>query len=176
MCDVATRLGTILKQSFRKSGETETLRDSLLLVDSYLAVWSVIYPGKLTYKVDAEPGCLDTLIPSFLLQPIVENAVIHGLEPKVGAGKLCIRIYWHGSDVWINVWDDGVGMPKAKLDTILTREDTDKNGNGSHGFGLYNVNKRIQLQFGGEYGLTLESVERVYTSVTVTVPGNEERT
>jgi two-component system LytT family sensor kinase len=103
------------------------------------------------------------------IQPLVENAILHGIEPKRGKGRVTITSERRGEEDWITVEDDGVGIPREKLDQIFER------GVGSGiGIGLFNVNRRLQAIYGDGYGVILTSREGEGTRVTVRIPRRVE--
>ena len=168
---VTTQLSEILRRGIRPNNETETIEESLALVENYLSVWKAIYADKLFTSVEVDRELLGIRIPTFLIQPVVENAVIHGIEPKVGPGHLRLHIYRKGEVAAVNVWDDGVGIPENKMNALFSEESkSDLGESNAHGFGLYSVNRRIQLHYGAKYRLQIESVVNKYTSVTLTFP------
>ena len=116
-----------------------------------------------------EEKLLDKPFYKMILQPLVENAVKHGLEKKAGKGILEITSYCRGDAVYIAVSDNGCGMTQEKLSQVRDMMNSD-NPENIH-IGLTNVNKRLNLHYGKDYGLTLDSTENVGTKVTVKVPG-----
>ena len=108
-----------------------------------------------------------------LLQPIVENAIFHGLEPKQGEGSLFVGARREENDLVITITDDGVGIPEERLTELrkdLEREDVDTRKH----VGVLNTNARIRLQYGKAYGLTLESCEMDGTTVMMRLPAREQ--
>ncbi len=130
-------------------------------------------------KEDEEIG--NYLIPKLTLQPILENSIIHGTEMKLGTGMSTIRISRRDSRILIEVRDDGVGMKEDVLEKINKQlnnsaEGVDNSGKAKGGIALANVNNRIHLLFGREYGLHVFSMENVGTTVQISVPPvTEER-
>ena len=113
------------------------------------------------------------MIPRFTLQPLVENAIFHGLEPKGGHGSVLLDISTdlENGDVLLRITDDGVGMPPELVAHLLDEptEEAEKTEKFRH-VGLWNVNRRIRYSFGEGYGLTIESEEDVGTEVTIRLP------
>ena len=108
-------------------------------------------------------------IPKMSLQPIVENAIYHGLDRMVDEGRILIRIYSEGEDVIFRVEDNGVGMSEEQCRSILHKEPGDNSG-----IGIKNVNDRIKIYFGKEYGLSIESELDEGTTVIIRMPKVEE--
>jgi two-component system sensor histidine kinase YesM len=112
---------------------------------------------------------LDIRIPRFTFQPIVENAVFHGLEPK-GGGTITISAeQTESGDVLFSIADDGVGMEKAQIQALLEKRDVGADGMFKS-IGMYNVNQRIVSMYGSPYGMTVESTPGVGTRVMILLP------
>ena len=124
---------------------------------------------RLDIKVDEE--ILPYKIPKFLLQPIVENAVIHGLMGKKGLGKILIEGRIQDGKILISIKDNGIGIPKDKIQQILSDSIPEAPEQGKYtSIGLKNTDQRIKLNYGEEYGLHVESQEGEYTLVLVELP------
>ena len=107
---------------------------------------------------------LDVGIPTYILQPIVENSLVHGMEPMIGTCTIRIRIREQGGCLVISVWDDGQGITPEKLKQLMA-------GTGeSRHIGIRNVQDRIQMLYGKEYGLTIRSEYHEYTEVRLRLP------
>lgn len=145
----------------------ETLGDSLEFTKHYLQIQKLCYPEKLDIELDFSEESLQYTVPTFLLQPIVENAVIHGLQPKVGSGTLCIRSRVESDGLHIMVRDDGVGMDKDLQCKLLRPREK------GHGIGLYNVHRRLQLCYGEDCGLQIESEPDHGTCVRIRIPAEK---
>lgn len=117
-----------------------------------------------------EPAVTECLIPKFTLQPLVENAIFHGIEPKDGSGTIVVSVLREDDHLEISVWDDGVGIKADELPTLLIPSETDEDDSISQKIGLRNVENQIQLIYGAEYGLSVESEEGVYTKVSIHLP------
>ncbi len=108
---------------------------------------------KFTYEITAEPETLHCQTIKLIVQPLVENANYHGMEFMDGDGEIYIRAYRKDGDLYIDVVDNGLGMPQEQADALLTKDTGKVRGKGS-GIGLKNVQERIQLYFGPDYGLS----------------------
>ena len=120
----------------------------------------------------ADDSLNDMEISKFTLQPLVENAVFHGIEPKGGAGAITIQIYRDeqtDNDVIIDVTDDGIGITPEKLEALLSEKSDDKSDFFKE-IGIYNVNKRLQYEFGDTYGITATSEVGKYTKMSIRLP------
>ena len=112
-----------------------------------------------------DPECLDFLCNKITLQPIIENAINHGLKLLVDEGRIDVRVYRDGEDIVFCVQDNGVGMTPEQVESILRRDP------GNHtGIGIKNVNDRLQIYFGRQYGLHITSEPDVGTTVEIRMP------
>ena len=152
------------------------IREELSFLEDYFTIQNYRYGGMITFdiKVD-DPLVYDCMIIKFTLQPLVENAIFHGIEPKGNAGIITIHACYETSknndtrDICIDVTDDGVGISAEKAAQILS-------GTHNHSadffkkIGVSNVHKRLQYEFGEQYGITIDSVPGQYTTMSVRIP------
>ncbi|MDR5704085.1 MAG: ATP-binding protein, partial [Armatimonadota bacterium] len=163
--NLTVEFADFLRHALRQHGEFCTLAEELWYVEQYLAFERVRLQDRLEVRQQIDPKTLDTILPVLTIQPLVENAILHGIEPKQGKGRIFITSERRGEEDWITVEDDGVGIPKEKLDQIFER------GVGSGiGIGLFNVNRRLRAIYGDGYGVILTSQEGEGTRVTVRIP------
>lgn len=146
-----------------------SIKDEELHITSYLEIQKIRYSDILDFDISIDPSVYDYKILKLTLQPIVENALYHGIKYKRAKGTITVLGYKENDLIKLEVMDDGVGMNEEALaalrDTISKPcKETRK------GFGLANVNERIRMNFGVEYGMTIESEEGIGTSVMVTIP------
>ncbi|MDO4616860.1 MAG: sensor histidine kinase [Lachnospiraceae bacterium] len=154
-------LGDILRESLSDANEENSLRDELKLLDKYIYIQNIRYKGNIEYSVIVENEDLyDFSIQKFLLQPIVENAISHGVEYESQGGMIQIRIWNEEKDVYISVEDDGEGIPEELLNKLNRHEQVT-----NRSIGVHNVDQRIHKIYGDGYGLTFESVLHKYTKV-----------
>jgi two-component system, sensor histidine kinase YesM len=135
------------------------LQDELNQIDSYMKIIEIIYPGKIAYSCDLGVRSREAMTTKFILQPIFENAIIHGILPKSEQGHIHLQASVMDSFLIITVQDDGVGCDPAILVDGAT-----------HGVGLSSVNQRIQLTFGKEYGVSISRGPGFGTVVTIRQP------
>jgi two-component system sensor histidine kinase YesM len=130
------------------------------------------YRDILDFRLEAEPEVLGESVPKLSLQPLVENALYHGIKNKRDGGVITVRARRDGGDrVVLEVEDDGAGISPERLDRIrATLEDESDEIRTQRGYGLDNVNKRIRLYYGRAYGLAIESEEGTGTRVSLVVP------
>jgi len=164
--ELLDELGNYLrgKFSFSNADELIPLEKELDFVNSYLAIEKVRLDERLQVSYDLDTN-LDVYIPSLILQPIVENAVRHGIRPKKEGGKVEITAHRENHNVIIKVKDTGVGMTPEKVQLVLKGQDPEA------GIGICNVNKRLRSYYG--QGLTIESEEGKGTEVTIRIPVGE---
>ncbi|WP_270168743.1 cache domain-containing sensor histidine kinase [Paenibacillus sp. SYP-B4298] len=166
---LVTSLVTLLHSSMGKGGEFISVREELQYLEHYLNIQQFRYYDKFDAVFDIEEEIQDARLLKFLLQPIVENALIHGLEPLKGRGKLVIKGYGEEGHIVLKVSDDGVGIEPERLATMFDRA-TEQNQSRFSGIGLGNVQERIKLHYGAGYGLQVESVPGLFTTVTLRIP------
>ena len=154
----------------KNTSEKITLADEIALLNDYVYIQNIRYKGKikLEYQMENE-AILQCKIVQFTLQPIVENAIFHGIEPKKDAGLIGIQILDLQDTLEICIEDDGVGMTAAQIESILQNAPGDKN-RGLSGIGFKNVDERIKLVYGLEFGLTIESLVGQFTRVHLKIP------
>ncbi len=143
---MVVRLSTILRRLLRKTENFSPLRDELSFIEDYLSIEVVRFGDKLRFEKDVAVDTLDMLVPSMLLQPLVENSIKHGLSSKIEGGTIRIRANRIGSRLQLVVEDDGVGISEARLATLLNQ-----------GIGVTNVNERLKVLFGNDYRMWIDS-------------------
>jgi two-component system LytT family sensor kinase len=156
---MVVRLSKVLRRLLRKHENFSALRDELSFIEDYLAIEVVRFGDKLRFEKDVAEDTLDLLVPSMLLQPLVENSIKHGLSSKVEGGTIRIQTHRAGSRLHLLVEDDGVGIPEAKLATLL-----------DHGIGVSNVHERLKVLFGAEYRMWIDSQPGKGTCIQIEVP------
>ena len=162
-------LSDFFRTSLNKGKEIVTIKEELQHVRSYLEIQQIRYQDILTYEIDAEDEIGGYKIPKITVQPIVENALYHGIKNKRGGGKITVNGKSDGDDIVITVHDDGMGMDIDRLQQVQqSLVSGDENEKAI--YGLYNVNERIRLEFGEEYGIKIESIHGIGTTVTVRLP------
>lgn len=168
----AVRIVTALAKFFRISlsrGRTIIpVRDELAHVDSYLMIQNMRYKNRFTYSIEADEETKGLAVIKLVLQPLVENAIYHGMEYMDGDGEILITARINGDDLLLKVSDNGPGMPPEIARGLLEREFTPSR-KGS-GIGVRNVHERIRLQFGEGYGLTIKSYPDEGTVATIRLP------
>jgi two-component system sensor histidine kinase YesM len=170
---IVIQLGKLLKNSINNRNEMTTVRDSLEIIDSYLTIQKIRYSDRFTVHMDIDPGVLDCYVPRLIIQPIVENAIVHGIVKKIGEGRLDIKAGRAGTDLLIEVADDGAGIDAARLEQIRTELESDQRK--VENIGIHNVNRRIKLCYGEKYGVSISSEAGRGTTVILTMPASKRQ-
>ncbi len=153
------KLSGMLRRLLRATDHFVSLREELTSIDEYLDIEVVRFGPTLKVTKEIDPGTLDTIVPSMILQPLVENSIKHGLARKVGHGRITIASARRGDRVVIEVRDDGLGMSEERLETVWGR-----------GIGLNNVNERLRTIYGATCQLRLTSTLGHGTVATIEIP------
>jgi two-component system LytT family sensor kinase len=153
------RLSSILRRRLRKTENLATLRDEISFIDDYLAIELVRFGDKLRFRKDIEEKALGRLIPTMILQPIIENSVKHGLANKIEGGTVSLRVWLDDTRLFILIEDDGLGIPESKLHTLFER-----------GIGVSNVKERLRVLFGPGYRMTVHSELGAGTRTVIEIP------
>ncbi|MPY99945.1 MAG: sensor histidine kinase [Actinophytocola sp.] len=152
------------RYSFRSSGMFTTLAEELRNIDRYLTIETARFGGRLNVRLKIAPEVLQVVVPFLIVQPLVENAVKHGLASKPGGGTVTVIAEDAGNEAVISVEDDGVGMDPARLEELR-----DSHRTGAH-VGLGNINHRMRQLFGPDYPLIVETAKGAGMKVTLRVP------
>ncbi|MFE2506203.1 sensor histidine kinase [Streptomyces rubiginosohelvolus] len=153
------------RYSFRRHGEFTTLADELHSIDQYLALVRARFGERLSVTLQVAPEVLPVALPFLCLQPLVENAVKHGLEGAVTRSRITISALDAGSEAEVVIEDDGTGMDPERLRQILRGE-----GGTSTGIGLLNVDERLRQVYGDDYGLVIETGVGAGMKITLRLP------
>lgn len=161
-------LANLFRISLSKGKTIISLGDELGHAKNYLEIQKYRYKNKFEVFFHIEEGIEDCKTIKLIVQPLVENAIYYGMEAMYGDGEIHIRAYSRDEDIYIEVEDNGLGMPKEVVEQLLT-DGTRTRSRGS-GIGLRNVHQRIQLYFGQDYGLEIESEPDEGTTVRIHLP------
>jgi two-component system LytT family sensor kinase len=153
------KLSGLLRRLLRSQEHFVTLREELEAIDEYLDIECIRFGPKLRIEKAIDSGTLDVLVPSMLLQPLVENSIKHGLAPKIGEGRITIRSARHNGHITIDIIDNGVGVSPNHAERVK-----------SGGIGLRNVNERLRVIYGANYQLQLDSVPSQGTCARIVIP------
>ncbi|WP_435923161.1 sensor histidine kinase [Paenibacillus sp. DYY-L-2] len=159
--DIVVSLSKMLKYMVKQESTLVRFQEDLTYLESYVTIMSTRFEGVFEVIYDIDHEMLSDEVPKFFLQPLVENAFVHGFKKMTREGKLCISCRRTEEARIYQIEDNGEGMVTAKLESLLE---------GSNHVGISNVNRRIQILYGESYGLHIESVPGQGTTVTVTLP------
>lgn len=165
--EMSVALGEMLRYSINKEKQFVTLEEDLRLIDYYLFIQKVRFQDKIQIRVNVQESTKSHYVPPLLIQPIIENAISHGLELKVGTGELTIDIVEDERYLLIKVEDNGLGMDDDTLGNLFTSAPVKEDHTG---IGLENVKRRIEIFFGKEYGLSIKSRKDCGTTVLMRLP------
>ncbi|WP_428769125.1 sensor histidine kinase [Treponema sp. HNW] len=154
-------LANLLRTSMNRNIDFVTLKEEIANINDYLYIQRIRFQEKVTVKICIPKSIEMYMLPKLILQPVIENAFVHGMEPKAGNGTITISAEEIKDDLLLIITDDGVGIDKAILKTLLTKHPE----KGCQG--LYNVHKRIQLYYGMKYGVSIKSSSTEGTSVMI---------
>lgn len=163
-----TALGKLLETTLSKNGEIIPLSEEIQCVDSYVLLQKMRYGDRFDIQYNIDETILSYKVPRLILQPLVENAIIHGFEDMESRGMITINGYKQSDLLFIEVADNGKGMSSEKIDQIL--KGLQKNNKFNNNIGLKNVNDRIKLYFGVDYGLVIHSEEGKGTVIQICLP------
>ena len=167
---MTSSLARRLRRSMSNEQEVVTIEEEIDYTEAYLTIQKMRYQDKLEYEIEAEPDIRKEETVKLVLQPVVENAIYHGIKYKDGKGLIQIRGFREGGDIILQVEDDGRGMDQDTLEHIFEKHVRDTKSNG---VGLQNVHERIRLYYGAAYGLSFESEPGKGTVVTIRLPGGK---
>lgn len=180
IAEMTISLSRLLKSVSKGNERLVPLQEEFALLNDYFTIQQYRYGGTITLDViwiEDERLCQDCMIPRFTLQPLVENAIFHGIEPKGCAGsiELTIKTDKETGDVLILLTDDGVGMNDEQAKQILTEPSAEQAGAKFRHVGVWNVHRRLQYSFGEDYGLSVDAQLGQGTTVTIRLPGNYDK-
>ena len=160
-------LARLLRQSISNEDELVSIGQEAEYARSYLTIQKMRYKDKLEFQIDISPAIFGVKIIKLVLQPIIENAIYHGLKYKDSKGFLIVRGYREGEKAVLEVEDNGVGMDEETLSHIFEKHKVNYHSNG---VGVYNVQKRLKLYYGEEYGIVYKSRKNEGTRAVITIP------
>lgn len=158
-------LAKLFRISISRGHELIPIEKELQHAESYLLIQKFRYKNQFTYHFTVDESCLHRLCNKITLQPIIENAITHGLDLLVESGHIEIEVCRDGEDILFKVSDDGIGMAPEQVAELLKNEPSDRTG-----IGIKNVNDRLRIYFGPQYGLSIDSVPDEGTVVTIRMP------
>lgn len=166
---MTTALATLFRIGLSRGREIISLEQEIRHVDSYLQIQKLRYGKQLDYAIEIDPKLLSLYTVKLILQPLVENSIYHGIKESDEPGRVTITAQRTGDVLELKVCDSGPGIPPERL-SMLQADLKRGLSVSDEGYGIFNVNERIRLYFGAEYGLTLESLYGHGTAATVRLP------
>lgn len=172
ICKMITSLSQILRYSIGKQKKVVPLEEEIKQINNYLFIQQIRYRDHLHVNMDIAPETLHLQIYKLLLQPIVENAIIHGLAEKEENGVLRISTYIRENRLLVEVYDNGKGIAPALQERLLQESSFSSDGEKSH-IGINNVHNRLKFYYGEQYGIIIESEVNRYTRVILQFPAEQ---
>ncbi len=170
---MVTSLARFFRISLSRGNGFIPIRDELEHARHYMTIQQIRFKNRFTSEITADEDVQQLYTVKLIVQPLLENAIYHGMSEAEDDGKIRVHAYRHGSEVWIDVEDNGLGMRPEVAEQLLSRSRPAVTGSGS-GIGVINVHQRIQLSFGKQYGLTIESEPDEGTRVRIRIPALDE--
>ena len=181
IADMTEALSRFFRYNISKRADIVKLSEELDNIRTYMHIQMYRFSNKFDFLVyiHDDEDIMDTMIPKMTLQPIVENAIFHGMEKKIGKGRIEIHVESDTDKVFVLVEDNGVGMSPEQLEKLTARlsekeEDSTDSRRRGDGIAMRNINNRLKLLFGEDYGLTISSTEGVGTEVGLVLPRRPE--
>lgn len=165
-----TQLAQLFRISLSKGKTIIPMEDELQHAKSYMAIQQIRYKQSFETVFDIEDGVQNYCTVKLIIQPILENAIYHGIRDMQEDGLIRVHGYFKDDDIYIDVTDNGYGMSEDEIQNLLTNEDKPLHSKHGSGVGVVNVHKRIQLRFGEEYGLKVDSILDEGTTVHIHIP------
>ncbi len=166
---VVTALARFFRISLSKGRSIITVKDELEHVRNYLMIQQMRFKNKFVFQIEAKEDVLNLVSLKLMLQPLVENAIYHGMEFMDGDGEICVEVYREAQELRFLVRDNGLGMTEKQVEALLGEEHHVSSKRGS-GIGVKNVMERIKLYFGDDYGLSIWSEPDEGTTITIRLP------
>lgn len=164
-------LGQLLRYALKDSSGQTQLQNELSMLEEYIYIQNIRYKGKINYSCGrVAPELLECKVPKLILQPLVENAIFHGIEPKAGIGTITLNVEMEAGDILIQIRDNGVGMTEAEVRKLMAGETGNREKGRFSGIGVKNIHERLQILYGVGYGVRFESVEGEFTCAILRLP------
>ena len=175
--ELINSVAALLRYNLGKLNQPVTLEQEIKIIKDYFYIQATRFQDRVAFELDQDENALNFLLPNLTLQPLIENAFIHGIEPYAESGKISVRVKDFSEYVQIEVEDTGKGMNQATVDAILSDEESllnrDKKGGHSTGLGLKNVIRRLQLFYQRKEVVEIETVPEKGTTIRLLLPKHE---
>ncbi len=177
IAEVVESLAKLFRIGLSKGRDIITLDKEIEHIESYLRIQKTRYGEKLQYQIEVDENSSSLYVLKFILQPLIENAIYHGIKERRGPGQITLSAYEKNGKLVLVLQDNGVGMSESRLQEIraalkdaVRRTENQGESNSKNGYGILNVQARIVLAFGEQYGITIESTEKVGTTIEMLLP------
>lgn len=168
-------LTNVFRLSLSKGKDYVSLTDEIKYITNYLYIQKIRYGAKVQYEVEFDEKCKTVYVPKLILQPLVENAIYHGLKMKRGKGHLKVRVAMLPEEkVLLEVVDDGQGMSREKVEELTKALNDSGTAEENQSFGLFYIKERLRIRYGGEFSVNIESQEGEGTRISLLIPGKGE--
>ena len=161
---ISIKLSYLLRDALKNHSGECSIKESLDLTESYLMIQKIRFKDRISYTIERDPDIEEEIAPRLIIQPFVENAIIHGLEPKTEPGSVYISVKCNDNRIEIIVRDDGVGFNAAGLENNM--KTLSKSGH----VGMYNVYRRLEMKYGESFHFSLKSKENIGTEIKLSFP------
>ncbi|AIQ20555.1 histidine kinase [Paenibacillus sp. FSL H7-0357] len=173
IANIVRLLGKLMRKNLEVGRERAPMKEEIEMIRSYLEIQKFRYEDRLMFEIDFDAQTSDILIPPLIIQPLVENSVVHGLENKEGTVNVRVSVVLSDGEIQVLVADDGAGMTEKRLSEILTVIAQAEEEQRSR-IGLRNVHQRLVLYYGEKHGLNIESEEGKGTKIYFSIPGDSD--
>ena len=167
-------LTNVFRISLSKGKDYITIEEEMKYISNYLYIQKIRYGPKVMYEMETEESIKMVRIPKLILQPLVENAIYHGVKLKRGEGHLKVSIWEEEETIFLEVQDDGKGMPEEKVAELSRLLNEPSSPNENQSFGLFYVKERLRIRYGDQFRVLVEGQEGQGTNITILIPGGYE--
>ncbi|WP_249900781.1 histidine kinase [Paenibacillus sp. PK3_47] len=169
LANIVRLLGKLMRKNLEVGRERAPMKEEIEMIRSYLEIQKFRYEDRLMYEIEFEPKAAEFMIPPLIIQPLVENSVVHGLENKEGTVNVKVKVTLNDEEILVSVTDDGIGMTAGRLTEILELITKPEEEPGSR-IGLRNVHQRLVLYYGEQHGLKIVSTDGQGTEISFSIP------
>ncbi|MNE66280.1 Sensor histidine kinase YpdA [compost metagenome] len=173
IANIVRLLGKLMRKNLEVGRERAPLKEEIEMIRSYLEIQKFRYEDRLMYEINFDAKAAEVLIPPLIIQPLVENSVVHGLENKEGTVHVYVSVMMQENEIQVNVSDDGVGMSSQRLAEIMeviTKAEEEQRSR----IGMRNVHQRLVLYYGEKHGLKIASEEGRGTEISFSIPNDND--
>ncbi|MBY0013209.1 sensor histidine kinase [Paenibacillus typhae] len=173
IANIVRLLGKLMRKNLEVGRERAPLKEEIEMIRSYLEIQKFRYEDRLMYEINFDSKAAEVLIPPLIIQPLVENSLVHGLENKEGTVHVCVSVTMQENEIQVNVSDDGVGMSSQRLAEIMeviTKAEEEQRSR----IGMRNVHQRLVLYYGEQHGLKIASEEGRGTEISFSIPSDSD--